>query len=211
MSRVLAIIGTAGRDKAQQMDSHLWRAMVDDACSRVHPDDELVSGGAAWADHLAVTLFLDAKVSGLKLFLPAPLTLSPSNQWCFESRGPRSSGGAANYYHDKFALALGYPTMEQIAQAILTGASVHAQPAAAGFGGMFARNKLVAQAANAALAYTFGAGAEPADGGTRNTWDQIESADKTHVDLQQLRARCTEAAAADPAPSVTRAQRYGRA
>src|SRR5690606_1280513 len=70
----IAIIGTAGRgDDAAKLGPALFAAMVRDAAERVaaFPDPRLVSGGAAWADHVAVKLFLEGKVAGLTLHLPA--------------------------------------------------------------------------------------------------------------------------------------------
>lgn len=52
--------------------------------------------------------------------------------------------------------------------------------------GMFARNKKVAVIATSAIAYTFGTGDIPADGGTLSTWKQIKSDDKVHVPLASL-------------------------
>ena len=51
---------------------------------------------------------------------------------------------------------------------------------------MFARNKKIARLADSVLAYTFGQGEAPADGGTLDTWQQINCADKAHVNLIQL-------------------------
>jgi len=49
----IAIIGTAGRDKTIPMTRALWDWMLDDAKNRLKFKHHLVSGGAAWADHLA--------------------------------------------------------------------------------------------------------------------------------------------------------------
>ncbi len=176
-SRRLAIIGTAGRDKTMPMTAELWAAMVQDAAGRVHAQDSLISGGAAWADHLAVHLFLEGLCAELELYLPAP----------FEGRftGPGgSSASAANYYHERFTATVGRDTLGQIGLAIDKGAKVHAQPAMAGYRGMFARNTLVAKAADAVLAYTFGH-VVATDSGTGNTWNQVVG-EKIHVSLSRL-------------------------
>ena len=70
-ARRLAVIGTAGRDKTQHMTRGLWQAMKADLQGRLKSGDTLVSGGAAWADHLAVQAYLDDWCEDLKLFLPA--------------------------------------------------------------------------------------------------------------------------------------------
>ena len=66
----IAVIGTAGRSIVPTKED--WNNMLEDAESRVSKNDTLISGGAAFADHIAVKLFLEGKVKGLKLRLPAP-------------------------------------------------------------------------------------------------------------------------------------------
>ncbi len=175
--RRLAIIGTAGRDKNAPLSAGLWGAMLGSAARRVQALDTLISGGAAWADHLAVQLFLQDRCAALELYLPAP----------FDGRfvGPGgSSASAANYYHDRFSAVIGQDTLGQLSLAIEKGAAVHAQPVLAGYRGMFARNTLVAKAADAVLAYTFG-DTVPMDSGTGNTWKQVVG-EKAHVSLSWL-------------------------
>lgn len=177
--RSLAIIGTAGRDKTRVMDIALWEAMLSDAKKRVKPTDTLVSGGAAWADHLAVAIFNAGLVSGLKLHLPAPL-----NETGFT--GPdQSAASAANYYHQRFMEQTGVDGLHEIHEAIKNGAQVTFEPPASGYAAMFARNKKVASASDAVLAYTFGEGPEPEDGGTKNTWEQVRG-QRVHVSLGDL-------------------------
>jgi len=176
----IAIIGTAGRDKNHPMTRELWVAMHEDLHERVSPQDHLVSGGAAWSDHLAVHAFLQGWVAGLSLYLPAPLAATAF-------AGPaRSSAAAANYYHEKFSRILGESTIAQIHEAIARGAQVSCEPSVPGYGGFFSRNLKVAKAARAIIAYTFGEGNEPADGGTRDTWDKFGSGARTHVSLLNL-------------------------
>lgn len=188
--RKLAIIGTAGRDKARPMTAVLWRAMVADAKSRVRSTDTLISGGAAWADHLAVRLYLDGSVQHLVLHLPAPFDggqfLGPARQ---------SAGSAANYYHSLFLSNAGVDGLGDIARAIAKGATVTEQPPAEGYAAMFARNALVAGEATAMLAYTFGEGDSPADGGTLNTWNGAQHMERCHVALGQLLAPRKQASA----------------
>lgn len=179
----VAVIGTAGRDKGRTYDIDLWCAMYEDAYERFKPEKEhhLISGGAAWADHIAVELFLAGRVKNLTLHLPS---LFASHTLCFV--GPAgSSAAAANYYHEKFTKATGVHSRRQIAEAISKGAVITEQPSAPGYGGMFARNDLVARDAEGCLAYTWSAGREPADGGTKYTWDKITGR-KVHISLQRL-------------------------
>jgi hypothetical protein len=198
MGSRIAVIGTAGRDKSQPMGSPLWQAMTQDLRRRVTADDVLISGGAAWADHLAVHAFLAGWVKALELYLPAPLTAG-------KFQGPHSSAGsAANYYHEKFKRETGVDGLAELEEAIGRGAAVSFEPAAPGYAAMFNRNKKVAKECTAAIAYTFGAGEQPADGGTLNTWKQI-AGPKVHVCLLDLQAG---QAPAVPKP-LSRAERYG--
>jgi hypothetical protein len=176
----VAIIGTAGRDKAITMTLPLWKWSLRDVYARVHKGAHVVSGGAAWMDHLAVSLFLFGHAGEITLHLPAP----------FEDGkfvgGWKSAGGIANYYHGLFSKIIERDTLGQIAELIhrsATEPNIHItfEPASEGMGGMFARNAKVAKA-DEMLAYTFGAGDVPADGGTKNTWDKF-TGPKTHISL----------------------------
>ena len=171
----LAIIGTAGRDKTKPMTRSLWDWMVRDAAERVVFENRLVSGGAAWADHLAVALYISGAVDNLTLHLPAPFDGT-------RFVGPdKSAASAANYYHGLFSRVLGINTLNEIAMVLEGGAVVTYEPALHGYSGMFARNAKVARSAEM-LAYTFGAGDVPADGGTKDTWDKCRGK-RTHVTL----------------------------
>ena len=174
----IGIIGTAGRDKSINMTRALWDWMVADAKDKMEGNQHvhLISGGAAWADHIAVALFLQNIVEHLTLHLPAPFT--------GRFVGPQmSAGNAANYYHDRFSKVIGEDSLAQIAEAA-TKPNCHGtfEPAAIGYAAMFARNQKVATGCDALLAYTFGTGDNPADGGTRNTWDHC-TGKRIHVSL----------------------------
>lgn len=174
MDMKLAVIGTAGRDKSG-LSIELWQAMFADLKGRIEFNDHLVSGGAAWADHLAVTAYMAGLVDNLTLHLPAPFDGT-------KFVGPeKSAASAANYYHQKFSRILGVNTLNEIAQVIAGGASVTYEPIAHGYGGLFTRNKKVAKA-DGMIAYTFGIGDVPADGGTKDTWDQCRG-NRVHVSL----------------------------
>jgi hypothetical protein len=174
-----AIIGTAGRDRTKPMTRKLWDWMVADAFHRLPDGCHLVSGGAAWADHLAVALYLSGKAGRLTLHLPAPFVQGRYS-------GPHGSAGdAANYYHRRFTYAVGFDSLHQVGTALaMVGVHHTAEPEAPGYAAMFARNLKVAQA-DTLIAYTFGPGAAPADGGTANTWSKARGA-KVHISLPFL-------------------------
>ncbi len=174
----IAIIGTAGRDKNLPMDIRLWLWMLEDAKQRVARGSHLVSGGAAWADHLAVALRLCGHVEHLTLHLPAPFGV--------RFNGPeKSSAFAANFYHYQFSKVIGESSLSQImAVRDMEGVTITEEPAAPGFGGFFSRNKKVAEC-EWMLAYTFGTCGVPADGGTRDTWNKCRG-HRSHIELPTL-------------------------
>jgi len=173
----IAVIGTAGRDKTKPMDLKLWHWMLDAARSLIEPGSHLVSGGAAWADHIAVELYRTGYASKLTLHLPAPLN--------GKFLGPhRSAASAANYYHELFSKVVGRNTIEDIEAVCATDNCTGTfEPAAEGYSAMFARNSKVASTATGGMvAFTFGPGKEPQDGGTLNTWLKC-SAPRIHISL----------------------------
>lgn len=178
----VAIIGTAGRDPTKVYDIDLWCKMWEDVCKRFVEGKSyhLVSGGAAWADHLAVELFLAKRVEKLTLHFPAPFKFGAFV-------GPsKSSASTANFYHAKFTKETGIDSLRQLQEAIQASGCTHTcQPSSPGNTGMFARNLLIARDVEACLAYTWGEGREPENGGTKFTWDKVNGR-KVHVSLAAL-------------------------
>lgn len=185
----IAIIGTAGRDRAwaSRMDRALYFAMFADALHRIQTIAQglpirLISGGAAWADHLAVNLFLKGYAAQLTLRLPAPFDPAvPAYRALADNQ--YDPGSVSNYYHRQFARAVEHDSLADIAEAL-------ARPGAESstHDGFKARNRIVAQEAEWMLAYTWGAGDAPADGGTLHTWTscRIPLVRRTHISLQTL-------------------------
>ena len=172
----IAIVGTAGRDHTMPLTPELWDWMLDDASRRVPVGCDLVSGGAAWADHLAVALFLCGHAKSLTLYLPARFAFGK-----FVGYGKCAS--SANFHHANFSRIIGQDSLAQLQEAIDTiGCRVeYAEQQLPGFQGFFERNLKVAQSENL-IAYTFGTGLVPADGGTKHTWDNCKN-HKVHVSL----------------------------
>lgn len=178
MGRVIAIIGTAGRDKHIQMSPKHWDFMCSTLADELKPDDVLVSGGAAWADHVAVWAYGTELVKELHLYLPAPFI----NGKFVGEYG--TSGNACNFYHEKFSRVMGFDSLGHLNQALLHNTvSFTTQREAGGYGAMFARNKLIAEQCTHMVAFTFGEGDVPADGGTKMTWDMAGHAQRCHVPL----------------------------
>lgn len=162
----LGIIGTAGRGPdgdAFRANPRLWRSMqaVAQIVVTVLKPDRLVSGGAAMADHLAVQLYLDGSVPDLTLHLPAEWT----GHGFKETSSRFDPGRTSNWYHSLFQRDMGVDSLAEIQRAIEKGATIQT-----GAGGFKERNTDIAREADAMLAFTFGQGAVPKDGGTADTW-----------------------------------------
>lgn len=193
---MLAVIGTAGRGTdAARMCLPLYEAMYARTIAAMRDWNvrALVSGGAAWADHLAVRAFLEGEADTLRLFLPARFDGARF------AGPPADAARTANHYHAEFSRLTGIDTLAQIREAERKGATVSSHA------GFKTRNLEVAAVATHVLAFTFGAGREPSavapddeafgsafeaglkDGGTAHTWSQTWKADaKLHVDLGWL-------------------------
>lgn len=171
MEITLSIVGTAGRkDDEKKLGKPTFLAMclvaselIDQLKESNYQITHLVSGGAAWADHVAVRLFLDKKVPNLRLFLPAEFDGGSFADNGDTGKGSKNPGGIANYYHKKFQNATQINSLTQIQ--IAKGEGAELIPVARGF---HARNALVAKS-DLILAMTFGNGREVKDGGTAHT------------------------------------------
>ena len=157
MEITLAIVGTAGRkEDAKHLSRKHFEAMclvasglLEQINESNYPITHLVSGGAAWADHVAVRLFLDKKAPGLRIFMPADW-----EDGSYHDNGNKdayeNAGGTANYYHQLFQKATGINSLTEILIAKTHGAEL--SPVLRGF---HARNALVAKS-DFMLACTFG-------------------------------------------------------
>ena len=171
-----SIIGTAGRkDDAKRLSKNHFEAMCE--CARLllkqlqetdYGIDTLVSGGSAWADHVAVKLFLNKEVPKLKLFFPCQFlgnvdAFDPVPLNNHERQRGYSTGEILNKYHARFSRKINCNSIGELQQAIQMGATVVVPR-----GGFHGRNALVAQS-DVILAMTFGDKEWVKDGGTSNT------------------------------------------
>lgn len=175
----IAIIGTAGRDKLAPYTKELFDKMVNAAkyILRNLTDITVISGGAAWADHIAVRLYLEGYVS--KLILHLPCAWSETQYLDTGNYDWRTNPGkTSNYYHSKFSTIIGFDSLDEISQAIKKGAEIHAHK------GYHARNTSVANC-DYMIAFTWSPTDSPADGGTLDTWNKC-TAQKYHISLTKL-------------------------
>ena len=196
----LAIIGPAGRQADQdRLKGDSYQRMVEAAIKlmvhlKIDPKElTLVSGGAAWADHIVVTLALMGVVPYERVILHLPAELSEAgyegdNEWTSKV------ASTANYYHKLFSRKVGCASLSELVKVRSLGAQVFVDK-----GGFKSRNSKVAKAVSEngiLLAYTFGnslveqrpwtiqrfsptttadiAGLK--DGGTADTWNKSQCA-----------------------------------
>jgi len=183
MSIRVAIIGTAGRNEdGVKMSEMTFKWMMTEA-KRIITEEwklsmdsiTLVSGGSAWADHVAVMLYLDPlnTFRGLDVYMPSPLVETPTPKYESKSSNP---GYMLNVYHEKFSKKMGRNTLRDIVTAKNKGAMLHSSKRT-----FFDRNTQIAKNCNFLLAFTWG-DASPPPGGTKNTWDKCH-ATKLHISL----------------------------
>ena len=193
--KVIGIIGSAGRGAKgpdgkyvyPEYTKQMFDGWVDYASKVVPADATVVSGGAAWADHVAVRLYTTGKIKKLVLFLPAELidtvgmTGVGNAQAVFRSRAPRGTKSStaawtANNYHKIFSEKIGVDTLDEMLKAIEKGSldgSVDVHVSSPDSQDPFKdRNTEVAKAAKDGLiAFTdVNEDGSPIDGGTSDTW-----------------------------------------
>lgn len=176
----LAIIGSVRKHERYTRD--LFMAMYRFMDTAIGTNEVyLVSGGAAWADHLAVLLFLDARAKGLTIYMPCGWQLGFRANPTVKNDPAR----AMEYHHRQFASRVGYgptATMQHLCTAQGMGAKIVAGT------GFYQRNLLVGQV-DSLVAFSWDDGPEPVSGGTAHTWRHSTAKHKHHVPLRQLAAQ----------------------
>ncbi|MHB1955641.1 MAG: hypothetical protein ACYCOU_18045 [Sulfobacillus sp.] len=181
MATTYGIIGTAGRKHFidwlnQEVFDYMYSSAaefigkkVSGEWSRVH----LVSGGAAWADHVAVRLFLSHPDAKLSLFIPAAWKNGK-----FESK-------TANWYHELFEKKTGIHSLAEIEECRVKGAVLK------NYDGFRARDLKIGTKSEWLLAFTFDE-KEPMTGGTGYTWKNAKTRreNKIFFSLQKFSDRC---------------------
>ena len=172
--KTLAVIGTAGRGKdSEKLNISHWKRMRDavEKVFQLEGCEKIVSGGAAWADHIGATF--------------ATCNMIPLEIWMPEKEKDLQT---AKYYHEKFSKVIKNDTWAFYQQENIAGRfDVHY------FGGFKDRNTLVAEKANTFIAMTFGNRGEVKDGGTADTVRKMKARgiEGYHLDLNTLKLyRC---------------------
>lgn len=164
----ITIAGTAGRkEDSRQLSKEIYTRMCEttletivENCPKITDKIMLVSGGAAYADHIAILLYLEhPELFELTLYLPAEFQETKFKD-TGEFNWKTNPGGTSNYYHRRFQSITGHKSFEEMQRAISKGAKVNVSE------GFFARNNKMADS-EIVIALTFGKGAVKA-GGTKN-------------------------------------------
>lgn len=181
----VAIVGMAGRDKTMYklLTKQLFESMVQRVADRLPTTTNnvvLISGGAAWADHVAVTLFLRGKVHGLELCLPCEWNSIKSE---FHDNGKKdwrvNPGRTANQYHRKFSSVIGRSSLQELQIAGDKGASFNV------YNGFHQRNGVIADKCDKTISLTWASGNAPTSGGSLDQWRKCKKP-KEHISLMPL-------------------------
>ena len=179
----IGIIGSAGRGE----DNERWNKKVYINCFNKlleyinnlgleSKELTLVSGGAAWADHLAVSCHLSKRCKELNLFFPAAFMLPECE---FQSMF-NAVGGTANYYHRAFSQKMGGNTLQGISKVIERGAKFES------FNGFKKRNLEIAKNSDILVAFTFNNSNTPKpNSGTLHTWNNCKGV-RRHFNIASL-------------------------
>lgn len=186
----VAIIGTANRKKEllSKMSVELYEKMVKRAHKTIVNDLNLdmsnvilVSGGAAWSDHVAVSLFNRYCYNALKLYIPCDWKESKYHD--NGARGWRHNPGySANLYHRQFSDIMLCDTLKEIEESRQNGAVLYVQD------GFHARNTCIAESDNL-IAFTWANNENEITGGSRDTWRKCENR-KIHISINDLVKTC---------------------
>ena len=192
----VSIIGSAGRlGDGERMSRDLFISMVRKAehlISNVFKltksDVALISGGSAWADHVAVRLWLESvadtdspdSFSGLRLYLPCAFdSTSDGSPPMFHG----SVGERLNELHASFTnkMKCEFDSRTDIVCAHALGAELNYQ-----YPGFHNRNRQIGQS-EYIIAFTWGeSNVFPKAGGTKHTWDNSATVNKIHIPLSSL-------------------------
>ncbi len=188
MNITVSIIGSAGRNNIiYKLSKDIYGKMIKESkdiineIKRVNSTNDiiLVSGGAAFSDHIAVDLFLSKFVD--KLTLHIPCDWDSENKEFFDIGKKNwidNPGGTSNYYHTLFSTRFNKKSLEEIDTAITQGAIINSKNR-----GFHNRNNMVAKS-DYVIVFSTGKN-EPETGGTLYTWGKCMG-EKIYICLYDL-------------------------
>jgi len=162
----IGIIGTAGRRKDfYRLSEDVYILMLKEVLRIIGDRNvHLISGGAAWSDHLAVTTFINSLANPsipkctLSLELPCVFINGTFDR--------SETGRISNYYHKLFSFKSCRDSLSEIQKVINLGPpDVYVN-----YGkGFFERNAVIANKSDKLIAFTYGDKEKLKDGGTAHT------------------------------------------
>ena len=178
---IISIIGSAGRgDDYKYVTKERYDKMVNYAELMINklqiPWNQicLKSGGAAFSDHIAITLAMRHKCY-LTLHLPVPWDYN-NKQYSTQYK----DGITSNTYHQQFKQLTGIDSLNDLDFIIQNGALVDQTHKS-----FKSRNTEVAKC-NIMFAFTNGKGDKPGSPGTLDTWNKCLSTQKYYFSLDNI-------------------------
>ena len=181
----VSIIGTSGRGCLNVMDKKTYKKIIIKAKNIIENHFKLdpkniclVSGGAAWTDHVVVKLYLDKYVSNALLYLPCEWD-QVNKKYVDYIQDHHNVAHIANQYHELFSQKMKYNTLHEIQKAINQGLKINTNNY-----GFKNRNMQVAKS-DYLIAFTWNRKV-PQKGGTAHTWKNTKTHQKIHINLHDL-------------------------
>jgi len=181
----VSIIGTCGRSNKELLNLNVYNKMIERAKYIIEKEFKLdpknimlVSGGAAWSDHIVISLYLENYVNQAKLYLPTEFDNITKKYK--ENNSKYDAGRVSNYYHKLFSDKTKINSLAQIGDSISKGIIIDNSE-----NGFKNRNTKVAES-DYMIAFSFSDSNEPTDGGTYDTWTKSKSKNKKHVSIRKL-------------------------
>jgi hypothetical protein len=181
----VAIVGSIGReDEAKQMSKELYQKMQNIVKKILQErgyqtkDITFVGGGNAFAEHLAVSLFLESSESRLELYLPCTLDQlfgSSSATGIFLVKRHRTFSEKVFFKPNT--------SLEHLKEAIKRGAQIKEIKE-----GISERNLYVAQSVDLLIAFTFSSRHDQLkiNGGASDVWQKCTLGEKIHISLLDI-------------------------
>ena len=175
----LAIIGTSGRnpqDGAKLLNFHMqWMAenvlcYIEHILKTTTDNIILVSGGSAWADHVAVQLYLEYNFGGLELYLPTNFDIIQKKY------ADTYEGLMLNILHMQCKEKIHVDVLNELAEAISKKTTKVIVKK-----GVFQKNSLISKNCDHLICFIFGQ--TISGGGSYDTWKKTKHQNKTLLDL----------------------------
>lgn len=179
----LAVVGVSGNDpidKKKLCAEHMTYmaenvlCYIENIIKKPKSDIILVSGGSAWADHVAVQLYLTGEFAGIELFLPSRFDIKQKKYI------NTHEGRKLNQLHLECKEKTGMEVFEELTKTVSRKAvKVTIQR------GFKPRNTLISKNCDYLIAFSFDPDV-PTKGGTLDTWQKVKHNNKIHISLTQM-------------------------